>query len=168
MVLPTLICESRERFIDYIQEYFGSNISIITNILNKSSDKYTEKELIEFFKDYEALIIHALNDNKTELFSGLLNVYYNLLVNCNDLKISETFVRNFMETLFVNYNNIDDEILTWKTDLMLLLAKHRKLVKISIPWIIDYFSRSKASSVDLNRYKLESFLMTTEHEDVNK
>ena len=77
------------------------------------------------------------------------------MVNCNDLKISETFVRNFMETLFVNYNNIDDEILTWKTDLMLLLAKHRKLVKISIPWIIDYFSRSKASSVDLNRYKLE-------------
>ena len=166
--ITNLVCESREKFIDYIQEYFGSNISIITNILNKSSDKYTEKELVEFFKDYEALIIHALNDNKTELFSGLLNVYYNLLVNCNDLKISETFVRNFMETLFVNYNNIDDEILTWKTDLMLLLAKHRKLLKISIPWIIDYFSRSKASSVDLNRYKLESFLMTTEHEDVNQ
>ena len=73
-----------------------------------------------------------------------------------------------METLFVNYNNIDDEILTWKTDLMLLLAKHRKLLKISIPWIIDYFSRSKASSVDLNRYKLESFLMTTEYEDINQ
>ena len=31
---------------------------------------------------------------KTELLAGLLNVYYNLLVNCNDLKISETFVRN--------------------------------------------------------------------------
>ena len=33
---------------------------------------------------------------------------------------------------------------------------------------MDYFSRSKASSVDLNRYKLETFLMTTEYEDVNQ
>ena len=28
--------------------------------------------------------------------------------------------------------------------------------------------RSKASSIDLNRYKLESFLMTTEHENINQ
>lgn len=163
-----LISETREKFVDYIQEYFGSRISIITNILNNVSDKYTEKELIEFFKDYEALIIHVLNDNRLDLISGLLNVYNNLLVQCNYVKISEMFVKNFMENLFIAFNDFSDEIITWKTDLMLTLSKKQKLLKITMPWIIGYFSRSKASSIDLNRYKLESFLMTTESEDINQ
>lgn len=166
--ITRLISETREKFVDYIQEYFGSRISIITNILNGISDKYAEKELIEFFQDYEALIIHVLNNNRLDLISGLLNVYYNLLVRCNHVKISEMFVKNFMENLFITFNDFSDEITTWKTDLMLMLSKRQKLLKITMPWIIGYFSRSKASSIDLNRYKLESFLMTAESEEINQ
>ncbi|MCM1467165.1 MAG: hypothetical protein NC086_03380 [Alistipes sp.] len=166
--ITNLISESRERFVDYIQEYFGSRISIITDILNDISNKYTEIELTEFFNDYEALIIHVLNDDRFDLISGLLNVYYNLLVKCNYVKVSEIFVRNFMENLFGAFNDYSEEIVTWKTDLMLVLSKRQKLLKITMPWIIGYFSRSKASSIDLNRYKLESFLMTTESEEINQ
>lgn len=166
--ITNIISESREKFVDYIQEYFGSNIPIITNILNGGSNKYNENELMEFFKDYESLIIHAISDNKIELVNGLLNVYYNLLVCCDNNKIAEAFVLNFMNMLFITFNDIDDEILSWKTDLMLALAKRQKLLKIAMPWIIEYFSRSKASSIDLNRYKLESFLMTTDSPEINQ
>lgn len=166
--ITNIISESREKFVDYIQEYFGSNIPIITNILNRGSNKYNDNELMDFFKDYESLIIHAISDNKIELINGLLNVYYNLLACCENNKVTEAFVQNFMNTLFVTFNDIDDEILSWKTDLMLTLAKRQKLLKIAMPWIIEYFSRSKASSIDLNRYKLESFLMTTESPEINQ
>lgn len=166
--ITSFISESREKFVDYIQEYFGSNIPIITNILNGSRNKYNDNELMEFFKDYESLIIHAISDNKIELINGLLNVYYNLLAYCENNKVTEAFVQNFMNTLFVSFNGIDDEILSWKTDLMLTLAKRQKLLKIAMPWIIEYFSRSKASSIDLNRYKLESFLMTTDNQEINQ
>ncbi len=166
--ITNLISESREKFVDYIQEYFSSNIPIITNILNGGNNKYNDNELLEFFKDYESLIIHAISDNKIELINGLLNVYYNLLTCCENNKITEAFVQSFMNTLFVSVNDLDDEILSWKTDLMLTLAKRQKLLKISMPWIIEYFSRSKASSIDLNRYKLESFLMTTDNQEINQ
>lgn len=166
--ITNLISESREKFVDYIQEYFSSNIPAITNILNGGSSKYNDNELLDFFKDYESLIIHAINDNKIELINGLLNIYYNLLACCENNKITEAFVQSFMNILFVSVNNLDDEILSWKTDLMLTLAKRQKLLKISMPWIIEYFSRSKASSIDLNRYKLESFLMTTDNQEINQ
>lgn len=48
------------------------------------------------------------------------------------------------------------------------LAEHGKLLNIVMPWIIHYFSKSKAASIDLNRYKLEALLMTTEFEEVNR
>lgn len=166
--ITNLISESREKFVDYIQEYFSSNIPTITNILNGGSNKYNDNELLDFFKDYESLIIYAISDNKIELINGLLNVYYNLLACCENNKVTEAFVQSFMNTLFVSVNDLDDEILSWKTDLMLTLAKRQKLLKISMPWIIEYFSRSKASSIDLNRYKLESFLMTTDNQEINQ
>ena len=166
--ITNLISESREKFIDYLQEYFGTNIVVITNILNDKSDIYKDSELINFYKDYEALILHILKERINENLDGLLSVYYNLLAHCHSTKIGESFVNNFMGELFININDMEEEILSWKTDLMLVLAKRKKLIKIALPWIIEYFSRSKSSSIDLNRYKLESFLMTSNYTEVNQ
>ena len=47
------------------------------------------------------------------------------------------------------------------------MASNKKLLETVLPWIIRYFERSKTSTIDLNRYKLESFLMTTPFEEVN-
>ena len=38
---------------------------------------------------------------------------------------------------------------------------------IVLPWILNYFSRSKTANIDLNRYSVESFLMTTNSEQIN-
>ena len=166
--ITNLICESREKFIDYLQEYFGADIVMITNILNDRSDIYNDEELIKFYKNYESLILRLLKESKNETLDGLLSVYYNLLAHCHSTKIGELFVCNFLNQLFVYIDDMEEEILSWKTDLMLILAKRKKLIKIALPWIIDYFSRSKSSSIDLNRYKLESFLMTTNYTEINQ
>lgn len=49
---------------------------------------------------------------------------------------------------------------------MLALANNNKLLDICLPWIINYFSQSKSSIIDLNRYKLESFLMNSTSKEV--
>lgn len=166
--ITTLVCDNHETFIDYLQDYFGSRISIITCILNGTEQKYTEEELSIFFKDYEALIINIINNKNFELANGILNTYFHLLSTCENYSIVEYFVTRFMNDLFARYNEYRNEILSWNTELMLLLAKKKKLLRISMPWIIGYFSRSKSSSIDLNRYKLESFLMTEEDENINQ
>lgn len=47
-------------------------------------------------------------------------------------------------------------------------AENSKLTHISIKWIIEYFQRSKSTKVDLNRYKLEGFLLKSNTEKVNE
>lgn len=42
------------------------------------------------------------------------------------------------------------------------------MLSIALPWIIGYFSRSKAASIDLNRYKLEALLLTSDVEEINR
>ena len=37
-----------------------------------------------------------------------------------------------------------------------------------MPWIIAYFRRTKSTTIDLNRYKLERFLMLTSDNEINQ
>lgn len=167
--ITTIISENRETFIDYLQEYFSSRISMITDILNANGSKYDESELIEFFKDYEALIIQVISERNFNIADGIMKTYFHLLSNCENHKIIENFVHHFINDLFTMYNDkYKEEILTWETELMIILAQKKQLLHLSMSWIITYFSRSKSSNIDLNRYKLESFLMTSEDDDINQ
>ena len=50
---------------------------------------------------------------------------------------------------------------------MIMLAKDKKLFKLSMDWIINYFKNGRAATIDLNRYSLEKFLMLSEDDDVD-
>lgn len=166
--ITTIISENRENFIDYLQDYFNSQISMITSILNGLGNKYDEKDLIDFFNDYETLIIQIIRDKNLNIANGILKTYFHLLSNCENHKVIEYFVLHFIDDLFTAFEEYENEILTWKTELMLVLAQKKQLLNISMSWIIGYFARSKSSSIDLNRYKLESFLMTSSDNDINQ
>ena len=167
--ITTIVSENHETFIDYIQEYFSSKISMITDVLNGTGNQYSETELSEFFKDYEALIIQTIREKNLNIVDGIMKTYFHLLSNCESHSVMEYFVHHFINDLFTIFNDeYSNEILTWKTELMLILAQKKQLLNISMSWIIAYFSRSKSSNIDLNRYKLESFLMTNEDDHINQ
>lgn len=167
--ITTFISDNRETFIDYLQEYFSSQIPMITDILNGTGSKYDEKKLTEFFKDYEALILQTIDEKNINIADGIIKTYFHLISNCENQSIIEYFVHHFINGLFTIFNNkYEEEILTWETEFMIILAQKKQLLRISMPWIIEYFARSKSSSIDLNRYKLESFLMTSDDNDINQ
>lgn len=167
--ITNIVSENRETFIDYLQEYFSSQIMMITDILNGNGSKYDEGRLIEFFKDYEALIIQTISEKNINIVDGIVKAYFHILSNCENHSVIEYFVHHFINGLFTMFSNTyKEEILTWETELMIILARKKQLLRISMPWIIEYFSRSKSSNIDLNRYKLESFLMTCDDDDINQ
>ena len=166
--IVSIICDNHENYIDYIQDYFGDRIMIITNILNSSDSQYEEAEINKFFRDYEALIVQALYEKNMEIANGIIKIYFYLLSNCYHYKITEYYIEHFINDLFSPFKEYNEEILSWKSDLMILLAKKKKLLHLCMPWIIGYFSRSKSSTIDLNRYKLESFLMTEDDSEINQ
>jgi hypothetical protein len=41
-------------------------------------------------------------------------------------------------------------------------------LNLAMDWIIGYFTRTKSATIDLNRYKIERFLMTTNDVSINE
>lgn len=153
--------------ISFVQDYFGADVGIYTHILNGNSVKYETTELNEAFEKYEKLIRDTIYQKKYEVIDGVVRIYIKLIVTCQDIEISQKFASQFSDKILIYGLENDAMRLSYETDLMLALAENNKLLSFCLPWIIGYFSKSKASSIDLNRYKLEHFLMKTESEDIN-
>ena len=81
--------------------------------------------------------------------------------------IAEKYVFHFLYTYFEQFNINTNEIIGWKTDFIIGLATQRKFLNICIPWIIEYFTKLKSATIDLNRYKIENFLMLTTSKEIN-
>ena len=58
-------------------------------------------------------------------------------------------------------------MLKYQISCALKFADKCKQLNIVMPWIVNYFKQSKFASVDINRYKLESFLLTTQYKEIN-
>ena len=163
-----LIHDNHEDFLDYLRQEIRDEIITITQILNHQSKEVGE-DAIEYTLNRYQLLVHRIIDTKRfDLLPGVLRLYIELLISCSSYMIAETHVSFFLNGFFAQHSLTNAEILDYQTNMAVALAEKKKLLTIVLPWIINYFAKSKAAAIDLNRYKLEAFLMTSEYEEINR
>lgn len=163
-----LIHDNQEDFVNYLNSSMGEDIVTLTSILNfKESD--VPNEAIEVALDRYAVMLHrVIESRRMEILPGVLKLYTELLISCSSLAVAELHVSIYLGSFFAQHNLSYTEISGYQTDMVVALAEKRKMLTITLPWIIGYFSKSKAASIDLNRYKLEALLMTSDAEEINR
>lgn len=161
------IDSNTEEFVDYIREALGDKVFTLIDILNRDYNGVTDFILEQFLKEYLSIISKIINDRNFELLPGTLCIYKEILLCLPSTTLVENFVFNFIYNFFEQFEISTNEVLGWKTDFVIGLAMQDKFLNICMPWIIDYFSKSKSATIDLNRYKIENFLMLTTSNEIN-
>ncbi len=157
----SVIHDNKDEFVNYIQFAAGKNLSAITDILNREYDTIDKEQselVLGIFSNMIGELIAAKNN---ELLEGVLRVYYELISNAPYSAVTDQFTIDFFGFFFDEFQLQERDVLAWQTDLALALATKGLKMNIVMPWIINYFSRTKSTTVDLNRYKLERFLLLT-------
>lgn len=162
-----IIHDNKEFFIEYIQSEFSNYISIITNILNYQINDIDHSDIVILFKLFELKIKELISYSDFTTLSGILKVYFELILSAPSI-ITDNFVISILNDFFYNTKAPERDIISWQMDLAILLASHQKKINIVMPWIIEYFTKTKSTTIDLNRYKLEKFLMMTNDAIINQ
>lgn len=165
--LINIIHNNQDYFVEYIQSNFSKHISIISNLLNCQTKDLDCDELVILFKLFESKIRELVSQADYVTLSGILKVYYELILSA-PTSITDYFVISILSDFFNGSSANERDIISWQMDLALLLAANGKKINIVMPWIIEYFTRTKSTTIDLNRYKLEKFLMMSEDASVNQ
>lgn len=159
--------EDMDEFLYSINEIFSEHqIRIYGSILDSSiKNTISKDEIVNAIWDFDK-VLFGETKIKTNMDS-LFNLFSELLLRVSDIdeiiKYIDEFIQN--ETCI----NLDNKTLQqYKTDLSIKLAEHGCLLNISLKWIIGYFQRSKSTNIDLNRYKLEAFLLKSDSKKINE
>lgn len=168
--VTTALRDNSDAFLEYVQGRFEQNMIVrLTTILEHCCKELSSPDIEECLDYYQRTIHHLFNHQRLDLLPGALKLYQELLISCDAYPCVSTFVSAFLgDSIFSSSNLPLEQVVQYQTDMAVALASRRKQFAIVMPWIIRYFSQSKAASVDLNRYKLESFLMTTDYQEVNE
>lgn len=157
-------------FLCCINQLFSERqIRIYSSILDNSIENTISKqEIVNAIWDFDKVLFGETNMIKTkENIDSLFSLFSELLLRVSDIDEIIKYIDEFIQK--ETYNNLDDKtLLQYKTDLSIKLAEHGCLLNISLRWIIGYFQRSKSTNIDLNRYKLEAFLLKTNSEKINE
>jgi len=161
---------SDERF-DYLQKFqecLGENLKIATAILQGEAGLYSERSVGCVLDVTSSLIYSAASEGNMDDVRGGLKILGALLANCGKSQHALEMANHFLyENKLENYGTQPTEIISLQSQLAVGLAEKRVFQDSTLNWIINYFSKSKSANIDLNRYWLERFLLTTEDEDVN-
>ena len=161
--------ENENYFVEYVQAEMGSEIIDLTKILTCNIKDIDEQSIDLFINKFESTLLKSIIKEDDNITEGVLKIYHEILIACSYTSTAQLHASNFLNGTFTDsFPSIEEKIKIWKTDLAVALAKSNKMIPIVMPWIIRYFSETKTATIDLNRYKLEAFLMTSEHPAVNE
>ena len=161
------IHDNQENFIEILKEILDDDIVFATQLLNYSSEITDEKSVENFIYRLDNKIKNDFKIYDSELLHGIMNFYSEILLVCSRFNFIQNQIGYFLTDYFLSSNLSDSVVIVYKTNMALKFANAGKQLEIVMPWLISYFKRSRSGTVDLNRYKIESFLLTTESEEIN-
>ena len=162
------IDENNNDFIENLLENLADkDVMHLTSILLNESKDIPPEEIERTMLNIRHIITQELKNRNYAIASKLLNVYYEELRSLKETDIARIHIEQLLNDYFDQFSIDTSLVQEYKTRLALILAKQELYMDIVLPWILNYFSRSKTATIDLNRYNVESFLMTTTSEQVN-
>lgn len=162
--------EDVDEFVDYFTKLFEEEqVGMYAQLLENSDNTVDESSLIvESIWEYDKVLRSEITKAESEKYiPALFKVLFEILLPCHRIKEIENYIHDFLKNH--EYSELYDiSFLPYQTDLAIKFAENLKLIDITLKWIIEYFQRSKSTKVDLNRYKLEAFLLKATSEKVNE
>ena len=155
------ISDNADEFVNYIVDVFDKEVSVITEIINDNTN-FNDNQLDAILNKFESVLVNLYSNRNILIYTGVIKVYFEVIIATSFSKITENHIKQFISNLKEN-----DQI-SLVIDLMIRLADNNKMFKYSMEWIINYFAKPRVTTIDLNKYKLERFLMLSDDIKINE
>lgn len=157
-------------FVSYFTKQFEENkVCIYTEILDDNwISVYSKAEVTKSIWDYDEFLRNeTARIDKNDYIDCLFKILFEMLVSICRIDDINIYINEFLHCQKYGLLN-GKSLLSYQTDLAIKLAENSRVIEVSVNWIIEYFQRSKSTNVDLNRHKLEAFLLKNDTEQINE
>lgn len=163
----------REHELDELLDFFDNADPLLWEVIRAllSSDlrSVTDSILGQAITTLRESFVAVYNEKRHELFRNLLLVFLDVLRFFSGIPAVYEFVANLLN----GQRSFDprlpkDKELGIVTDIAIAMYFVPTLKNNSLEWLLNYLNRNKVAGVDLNRAKIESFIMTCGDHDMHQ
>ncbi|MBD5131279.1 MAG: hypothetical protein HDT28_01600 [Clostridiales bacterium] len=164
------INENSSDFVSYVEEKFSEYFQPLCELLAESPE-YILKDnetTINIILDKCVEVLFEILKQNSDYILAMIKTYAELMITTKKINGHEKRILNILNKDFTDLETkseaFENKI---KIEFALYFASRGEYLDIILPWIINYFMKTKTANIDLNRYQLEAFLMTCQHFEVN-
>lgn len=155
-----VVSENRDDFIDMFQDFFDYDLEEVTSLLNGDLDpRVPASAYMGPISRIRELIVGSLQSGRSEVIDGIVRIYAEALSSAPATSEVEEFAQDCLSGLFAPFDVPDDQIDSWKIDFAVTIASRGRCMVSALSYLIGYLSKIKTTRIDLNRYKVERFLL---------
>lgn len=164
-----VIGDNVNEFIVYIHDKLGPGIADFSTVLDGDIKQFSEQDVTDMLKVLVGFIYDAVQDNEHEFVPGIIRLIGVFIECCANFDSTCRFVYEFLNGDILDERSFQhQDIVRHQTDIAVRLATRRVCMELCLSWIVQYLKQSKSATIDLNRYKIERFLMMSQEDAVNK
>ncbi len=157
-----------EEFVEIVSREFGPDLPSVTSIMNGELGRITDDLLRTVLDKSVGLLYSNSIRGPFDFLKGVLQILGELLIRTRNYEYSNDICKHVLfELTSVKFGRTEEEITHLRSLFAVQLASEAAFLEDSLTWIILYFSKSKTATVDLHRYHLERFLLTSQIPDVD-
>lgn len=158
---------------DYTLEIINNKLKeqlvVINDILSRNTGTITKEKTKNTLRAYIEVLKGEIHGSEEAVMQALLKTLAQLLIECSYSDITDEVLNDLLFDFFATLSSSNEKrIISWQTDVVLTLAYQKKKTEIISPWIINYFKKTKSTTIDLNRHRLERFLLKTTDAEYTK
>lgn len=155
----TNITECNNEIIEELEQEL-QDINMIADVLTGNKYNFIEKDYSLMLGSITNCLSQSLKGNKEDLSIALLLILAHVCISGSNYNKVASEVDNIISNYFNAFSLHSRDILKYKTLFVLTLAYNGKFLNICMEWTIKYLGESKSTTIDLNRYDIEKFLMS--------
>lgn len=159
--------DNEDTIIELLENAFTrEELILLCRILNKEYALDDVNQIEKFIDKYIDIIPQMLEKGfEVRQIDVITLLLVKLLIGCSECNFISAKINELLYTHEVFSKPMD--AVKFRTTIALNFAKEGKLINIVMPWIIEYFSQSKSTHIDLNRYSIEALLLSTTNTEIN-
>jgi len=162
------IHDGRQPFVDIFSSAIGNELACVTAILNGKANLCSDNQIRKVLDLTQSLVYETAIEKNIATLNGLIKILSSLICKLTEYSYSREVAKHFLfENKLESYSLSYSDITSLQSKMAVHLGEMRVFQDIALTWIIGYFSKSKTATIDLNRYWLERFLLTSDDYEVH-
>lgn len=157
-----------DTFIDHYLVFMDSEIEMMTRLLEGQKERITDDDVRHILNKHISYICRIVESKRQEFLEPSFMVLAELFACCAGYPSSCDIFSAILDKSVLDVRCLADaDLELWQTTIAIKAVREKVCFNAAMTWIVEYFMRSKSADIDLNRYRLERFLLSTDDDTIN-